>query len=69
VETVVVVMAVLVDLVAVLVDSGITNTDLAVAGLQQELVALDHKAVTDLAGIQEQVVVQVLHLEQLATLV
>jgi hypothetical protein len=56
-------------LAVALVDSGIRNTVLVVADLQQELVVLDHKAVTELADTQEQVVVQVLHLEQLATLV
>jgi hypothetical protein len=62
-------MAVLVDLVAVLVDSGILNTDLVAADLQQELVVLDHKVVMELVDTQEQVAVQVLHLELLVTLV
>jgi hypothetical protein len=36
---------------------------------QQVLVAQDHKVVTDLVDTQEQVAVQVPHLEQLVTLV
>jgi hypothetical protein len=35
---------------------------------RQELVVLAHKVVMDLVDTQEQVVVQVLHLEQLVTL-
>jgi hypothetical protein len=55
--------------VAELVDNGTMNTVLAVQDLQQDLVALVHKVVMELVDIQEQVAVQVLRLELLATLV
>jgi hypothetical protein len=62
-------LEVMVVAVAVLVDNGITKTDQAVLDLQHQLVAQDHKVVTELVDTQEQVVVQVLRLELLVTLV
>jgi hypothetical protein len=55
--------------VVVLVDNGITNTDLAVQDLQHQLVAQDHKVVMEPVDIQEQVAVAVQQQEQLVTLV
>jgi hypothetical protein len=61
-------LEVMVAAVVVLVDNGTMNTALAVQDLQHQLVAQDHKAVMELVDTQEQVVVQVPHLELLVTL-
>jgi hypothetical protein len=67
-ETRLVAMVVAEVVAVVLAVNGITNMDLAMTDLQQDLVVQDHKVVMELLDTQEQVAVVVLHLELLVTL-